>query len=272
MLKDNFVGVVGLVAVLSCGSVGAQDLPDGRFFDSNGVRIHYIEGGSGEPIVLLHGNTGSVEQWLGSGVFQNLAEDYRVIAFDARGHGKSDKPHDAAAYGQEMALDIFRLLDHLDIERAHILGYSMGARTMGGAMPSHSDRFLTAVLAGFAPVWNWSAEDQRNVEARSENMLANPPRRLLEQGQDTQALGVLVLGFSELSVTDEEMTNVTIPTLGIVGSEDPYLPRIEELSERVPGTKTVVIEGATHSGESGAWRRAEFRKFDGTVLPDDSSR
>ena len=250
MLKRNLVRIIGVTTVLACGSLYAQDPPDSRFFDSDGVRIHYIEEGSGEPIVLLHGNTQSVGQWLRAGVFQNLAKDYRVIAFDARGHGESDKPHETSAYGQEMALDIFRLLDHLKIARAHILGYSMGARVVGGAMPAHSERFLTAILGGFPPARNWSAEDQRNVEVRSENMLANPPLRLVEQHQDTRALAVLVLGLSALSVTDREMINVMIPTLGIVGSEDRHLQRMEELGRLVPGMKIVVIEGATHSGES----------------------
>src|SRR5689334_6704157 len=86
-----------------------------RYFDSNGVRLHYVDGGSGEPVVLVHGYANSVELWTDTGVMPNLLRDHRVIAFDARGHGKSAKPHDPAAYGVEMSRDIVRLLDHLGL-------------------------------------------------------------------------------------------------------------------------------------------------------------
>src|SRR5687768_5133960 len=85
-----------------------------QFFDSNGVRIRYVEQGQGEPVVLVHGFGNTIEGgWMEPGVFQNVAKSYRVIAFDLRGHGKSGKPHDPAAYGRELPLDIIRLLDHL---------------------------------------------------------------------------------------------------------------------------------------------------------------
>ena len=89
-----------------------------RFFDSNGVRIRYLELGKGEPVVLLHGNGGSLQGWLDTGIAADLARDYRVIALDARGHGQSGKPRDPSAYGQQMGLDLVRLLDQLGIERA----------------------------------------------------------------------------------------------------------------------------------------------------------
>ena len=87
----------------------AQD----QFFDSKGVRIRYVVQGEGEPVVLMHGNGGRLEAWVDTGVMPNLARSYRVIAFDARGHGKSGKPHETSAYGREMGLDAIRLLDHL---------------------------------------------------------------------------------------------------------------------------------------------------------------
>lgn len=257
----RLLGVVGLLPVLTglTGLTGAtaraQDSPGSQFFRSNGARIHYIEPGSGEPVVLLHGNTGSLEQWLESGVFQDLAQDYRAIAFDARAHGKSDKPHDPSAYGLEVALDILRLLDHLEIERAHIIGYSMGARVVGSFMISHPERFLRAILGGFAPAWNWSAEDQQGVESRASSMRTNPSPRLVEGGQDAEALAMNLLGFSELAVADRDLVAVKIPTLALVGSEDRNLERVMTLHTLMPAMKVVIIEGATHSG---AFHRREF--------------
>ena len=80
-------------------------------------------------------------------MFPALAASYRVIAMDARGHGLSGKPHDPAQYGPEMGLDVVRLLDHLGLRRAHILGYSMGAHIVA-----------QLVTASIAPLFGRLAE------------------------------------------------------------------------------------------------------------------
>ena len=68
---------------------------DDQYLDADGVKIRYIEAGTGPAIVLLHGGTSKLESWIDTGVVANLEKDFRVIAFDARGHGKSDKPRAA---------------------------------------------------------------------------------------------------------------------------------------------------------------------------------
>src|ERR1700742_2570354 len=96
-------------------------------FDSAGVKIHYIVEGQGEPVVLIHGYAASIAtNWGAPGIVKKLSENYQVIALDKRGHGQSDKPHDAAAYGPVMFEDVLRLMDHLKLKKAHIVGYSMG--------------------------------------------------------------------------------------------------------------------------------------------------
>ena len=108
--------------VLANGAAQPTAAPSDRFFDSNGVRIRYVEQGTGPPVVLMHGYTGTLDRhFLANGLFANLATHHRVIAIDLRGHGKSDKPHDPAAYGEVMAEDVVRLLDHLKIPRAHVI-------------------------------------------------------------------------------------------------------------------------------------------------------
>src|SRR5262245_55406962 len=96
-------------------------------FVSNGVKIRYVTEGKGEPVVLINGWMGDSSMWgrdwLGNTKLK--AEDgYQLIALDCRGHGKSDKPHDVGKYGPEMAADVVRLLDHLKVEKAHLVGYS----------------------------------------------------------------------------------------------------------------------------------------------------
>lgn len=77
---------------------------DDQYFDSNGVRIRYLDHGAGEPVVLVHGYLSRIEHnWMNTGVLQDLSRDHRVIALDCRGHGKSDRPHDPKQYGAEMA-------------------------------------------------------------------------------------------------------------------------------------------------------------------------
>jgi alpha-beta hydrolase superfamily lysophospholipase len=76
-----------LVTALTATAAMAQD----KFFNSNGVRIRYVDQGTGEPVVLIHGMTSTIENaWVATGVIENLAKDHRVIALDLRGHGKSD--------------------------------------------------------------------------------------------------------------------------------------------------------------------------------------
>src|SRR5262245_33844576 len=84
--------LLGLFA-LHCITL-ARVSADDQFFDANGVRIRYVDQGSGPPVVLIHGFSGSLDTgWVETGVLPHLATDYRVIALDCRGHVKSDKPH-----------------------------------------------------------------------------------------------------------------------------------------------------------------------------------
>jgi pimeloyl-ACP methyl ester carboxylesterase len=91
------------------------------------VRIHYETEGSGAPLVLQHGFTNSLETWAEDGYVEPLAQRFRIILIDARGHGGSDKPHDPGDYSaSHMAADVTSVLDALAIDKAHFFGYSLG--------------------------------------------------------------------------------------------------------------------------------------------------
>src|SRR5215469_6705144 len=140
----RIIGLVSLIAA-ACPTRAAES----RFFRSDGVTIRYLVEGEGEPVLLIHGLGASVHvQWGASGVIQALAKDHRVIAYDNRGHGRSGKPHDPQRYGEETVEDAVRLLDHLEIPKAHIVGYSMGALITNKLLVEHPDRFLSATLGG----------------------------------------------------------------------------------------------------------------------------
>ena len=119
------------------------------YFDSEGVKIHYVILGKedGEPVLLIHGFTASIDTNWGP-VLKGLTKDYKVIAMDCRGYGGSEKPHDPKKYGLEMTRDAVRLLDHLKIQKAHVVGYSMGASITLQIATRYPERVRTATLGG----------------------------------------------------------------------------------------------------------------------------
>lgn len=261
----------------------AQTPPPDAFFDSAGVRIRYVEQGEGTPVVLIHGYTGTLERhWINNGVFADLARDHRVIAFDARGHGKSAKPHDPKLYGAEMGRDIVRLLDHLKIPRAHIVGYSMGAIIAGQLLTTHPDRFITATFVAHHAVYRWTPEYERDVETSVKDLSGdipfkalvvalNPPGTPLPSddeirkrvqpliaANDVKALEAYYRAWRTMVVTPEAIAAVRVPTLGIIGSADPSAETMRELDTMMPSLDVVIVEGAEHGGERGVLRHKDF--------------
>jgi pimeloyl-ACP methyl ester carboxylesterase len=168
-MMSRWSGLLAALALViaSTAAVGLED----KYFDSAGVNIHYVEQGAAEPVILLRGFTGTIEKaWIDRGIFAELAKTYRVIAFDSRGHGKSDKPHDRAQYGREMGQDIIRLMDYLKLPKAHIMGWAMGARITAQQVTKNPERFLTVILGGSTGRIGWSDEDQKLVNVLSADL------------------------------------------------------------------------------------------------------
>jgi len=121
-------------------------------FTSAGVPIHYLESGSGPPVILIHGWSADLHMW--DDIRARLAAKYEVVALDCRGHGRSGKPHEPSAYGIEMVNDVVRLLDHLAIKQANVVGYSMGGSIALKMLETHPERLLSVVSGaseGFRP-------------------------------------------------------------------------------------------------------------------------
>ncbi|MBL8208716.1 MAG: alpha/beta hydrolase [Blastocatellia bacterium] len=255
-----------------------------KFFDSSGIRIRYIEQGTGEPIVLLHGYAGDLSTWTRFGIFQDLAKDYRVIAIDIRGHGKSDKPHDPKQYGAKMGIDVIHLLDHLHIRKAHIVGLSMGGAITAKLLTQKPERFLTATLAESGGTLGWTAEDQSRAEREAteteqgvsrtvvlrywptskpkpteEEIEAElKERRAANAGQDVIARAAVRRSAGDRAVTEAQVAAVKVPTISIVGTADPVMEKVRLLKSVMPQLKVVTIDGATHGDETAAFRRPEF--------------
>jgi pimeloyl-ACP methyl ester carboxylesterase len=264
-----------LTVLLPAGRCG-----DDQFFDSNGVKIRYVVEGKGEPVLLIHGFTASVEMnWKAPGVIKALSSDYQVIALDNRGHGKSDKPHDPSKYGPEMVEDAFRLLDHLKIKKAHIVGYSMGAIITTRLLATHPERFLTATLGGHSGLRDGANTSFYDKLADSLDqghglgpMLARltPPGKprpseaeiksinaILLATNDARALAAAVRGFKELTVPWDKLEANQVPTLALIGEVDPLKKGVDELRGKMGNLTIVVIKEADHMT---AFWRPEFVK------------
>lgn len=264
--------------ILTLGVVAASAAAahEDRYLDASGVKIRYIDtGGKGEAIVLLHGGTSRLESWITPGVVDQLAKDFRVIAFDARGHGKSDAPREPAAYGRQQALDVVRILDALNIRRAHIVGFSLGGSTVAQLLTLHPERFLTAVqvaAAGRSPeeandprIETEAAEIARDCISRS-RLIRQAPAGMKPTEEEIQkriaacradptfdqlATAASLRGYRDQAVTAEQMAAVKVPTLGIVGTLDHTLKAMQQLKTLRPAMKLVLLEGISHTGKTG---------------------
>ena len=187
-------------------SARAQAPENDTFFDSKGVSIRYVDVGRGEPVVLIHGFSSSLDaNWGQTKVIDALSKDFRVVAFDVRGHGKSDKPHDPASYGLAVVEDVTRLMDHLHIPRAHIVGYSMGGAITGKFITLHADRVISAVFGGSAPRLGWPPQAERDANELAES---------LEQGHGMRPLIVRLLPPNEPRPSDEAIERQSQASLG----------------------------------------------------------
>jgi pimeloyl-ACP methyl ester carboxylesterase len=240
-------------------------------FDSGGVRIRYVVEGKGEPVVLIHGFAANVESnWVMPGILPALAKQYHVIALDDRGHGKSEKPHDPKQYGQQMVEDVVRLLDHLKIPKAHVVGYSMGSMIAAKLLATHPDRLLSVTLGGFGarlagknPLGDFEGALADQLEqGKGFGLLLTaltPPgdakpteeqiaalNQLLTQGNDQKALAAAVRSFKEFEVSEAALRANRVPVLVLCGSRDPLRPNADALKGVLAHADFLEIKGGDH--------------------------
>jgi pimeloyl-ACP methyl ester carboxylesterase len=124
--------------------------PIGRFLDVDGVRLHYLERGQGQPLVLLHGNGTMLQDFVVSGLFDAAAADHRVIAFDRPGFGYSSRPRNRIWTPQAQARLIHGALRQLGVDRAVVLGHSWGTLVAVALAVNHGHMVRSLVLlSGF---------------------------------------------------------------------------------------------------------------------------
>lgn len=226
-------------------------------FDSDGVEIAFMDEGAGFPTLLIHGFASNHRvNWVSTSWVRHLVEaGRRVIAFDNRGHGESGKPHDPEAYGAPlMADDARRLLDHLRIAKADVVGYSMGARIAAFLALAHPDRVRRVVFSGLGEGmvtgFGDSAAIAAALRAPSAEAVADDDARAFrifadQTGSDREALAACIAA-SRQRLTPEELARLSVPVLVAVGSEDRIAGSPEVLAALIPGAEAFLIPGRDH--------------------------
>lgn len=225
------------------------------------ARVRYRIAGAGDPVVLVHGFGNNLEGW--SGLGDSLARDHEVIALDVRGHGQSTKFSQAGDYGRLMADDVVRLLDHLHIRRAHLVGHSMGALVVANVVERYPRRVASATLLA-GPFWpdsaaaaqdvvRWETEldagrgltslmlwllpgiDTATAQSINHDLMAmNDPRALRAI---LPSLGALTVGLDHAPA---------IPVLIATGDADPLSPYAHALASHWPQARLLDLPSANH--------------------------
>ncbi len=223
--------------------------------ESNGVRINYEDtGGNGPPIMLVHGFTSSIEgNWRGPGWIDVLTgAGRRVLALDCRGHGKSDKPHDAEAYGSgKMSDDVVAVLDACGVDKADLMGYSMGGGIALDLVVRYPGRFQTVTFGGSgmrSQEQDGELRRQRAAQARP----ANPAgfddaaiARYNARGNDLEALAAVRQRRGPRR-DEEAVKRLTLPMLLVSGEKDGALVGAKRLAGMMPQAELVVVPNEDH--------------------------
>ncbi len=209
------------------------------------------------PVYLQHGFVADTRlNWVGTGTLSVLlAAGREVVGVDARGHGRSDKPHEPAAYGElRMADDLRRVADALGHGSFDLAGYSMGATVaMLVAVADRRVRRLVVGGAGAAFVERGGAERRAvlmaelaaALEAADVADVRNPATLAFRRMADALKADrrALAAHARAAHTTSADLAAVTAPTLVLVGDADPLAVRPEVLAAAIPGARVAVVPG-----------------------------
>jgi pimeloyl-ACP methyl ester carboxylesterase len=235
------------------------------YADNKGVRIYYEAEGQGPPLMLAHGGTGSLDGWRQYGYTEPLRNDFRLILFDARGHGRSDRPHEASI--SIMADDAVAVLDSVGVTKAYYWGYSMGSAIGLDLAVRHVSRFSGFILGGISP-YRWPEVMVEPLRATLEAFrlrLTDPEAylKLTEDffkrpltaeerreflAKDAEAdIAILSALINWQPLTDDELTGINVPCLFYCGDEDPYHEGAKKCVTRIPDARFVSLAGRNHA-------------------------
>jgi pimeloyl-ACP methyl ester carboxylesterase len=231
-------------------------------FNSDGVEIAYEVAGEGLPVLLVHGFASTARiNWGETGWIRFLTDAGRtVITFDHRGHGESQKLYDSAQYSaMMMADDAKRLLDHLGIAVADVMGYSMGARVAAFMLISHPETVRRAVLAGLAErmIAGVPGSDAIAAALEADDLatvtdLTGRAFRIfaMRTGGDLKALAACIRS-SRVKIRSDALAMVRSPVLVVAGDRDELAGDIQPLVDAIPGATGLSLAGKDHMSAVG---------------------
>ena len=250
--------------------------------DRDGVGISYEETGSGPAIVCTHGWGASAEMWRGQA--EAFADAYRVVAWDMRGHGQSDSPPDDALYSRELTVEDLRtLLDQLGIQRAVIMGHSLGGYMSLTFALRHPERVRALVLQGCGPgyrnpsgrqQWNESRHERAKlIEERGFDYNEGGAEVRVSSHRSTQGLARSARGMltQHDSFVIDHVAEIAVPTLLLVGEDDaPFRNAIDYMERKIAGAQKRIFAGAGHGAnvEQPEEFNAELRAFLDALPPE----
>jgi pimeloyl-ACP methyl ester carboxylesterase len=220
----------------------------------NGIDLHYLAEGSGEPLLLLHGATGSHADWQHLGA-DEFARNYAVIRPDARGHGRSTNPSGGITHRQ-CAQDAIALLDHLAISRCRAIGMSMGGNILLHMATMHPGRIEAMILVSATMYF----PPQARAIMRQVPLPADQPAHEWEAMRKRHHLGDeqipalwawcrrMADSHDDLNFTPEALAAITARTLVIYGDRDPLYPveMAVEMYRAIPKSELWVVPGGGH--------------------------
>lgn len=247
-----------------------------RFFDSDQTRIRFVDEGTGAAVLFIHGFTLDLEMgWIEPGILSAVTDaGYRAVAYDSRGHGLSDKPHDVSAYGPVEVADAIRLMDHLAIDRTHVVGWSRGGFVAGRLRASHPARVATLTVAGFGESGTSDGAISEPARGQTAAILeagdyAALVRMVIPDGtaeevkmwstvlaerNDHIALAAAIRSVWPILTAEELRANRT-PALCIIGDEDLLYAEVQRMRAVMSGLEMIVVPEADHGT---TLARAEF--------------
>ncbi|MCA9900935.1 MAG: alpha/beta hydrolase [Ardenticatenaceae bacterium] len=235
------------------------------YLNNHGVKIYYEVEGHGPPILLAHGGTGDTTYWRGYGYVDRLVDDYTVILFDARGHGKSDKPHLIDEYEpKKMAEDAVAILDALKINIVHFWGYSMGGYTGFYLAYLYPKRIKSVIVGGSHPyemdgsdllgLFQLGIEEGADevVKAMQKHMDVSPQFEQRLRSLDFQAQAACVQGSSNRKSLAEQLPSMKMPFLLYAGDQDGDYLLAKKAAPILPNAELFGLPNLDHGSTSGA--------------------
>ena len=244
----------------------------------NGLKYHLEMAGQGPPLLLLHGFTGSTENW--QPLLPAFRSQYQVIRLDLIGHGLTESPQEYQQYSMDQAVeDIILLLDHVGLEKINLLGYSMGGRLALLLAVKHPKRLQTLIIESGSPglvrkseratrrvadedlarfiehqgmaafVDKWTAIPLFKTQLQLTDTIKNAVRRQrLQNNIQGLAHSLRGMGTGVQQSLWSSLPKVAVPTLLLVGALDPKFEQLGiSMAKAIPHSILQVVENAGHT-------------------------